>query len=185
MPKIYTKTGDKGDTGLFGGGRVPKHSLRIDAYGTVDELNSFIGLDCTEVKNDDIKILLEKIQNELFTVGSNLAAPDIEKDKNNIIPKVTEEFIKDAEIVIDKFEEKLEPLKNFILPGGSKAASLLHVCRTICRRAERKVVELKSKEIINDNIVIFLNRLSDLFFVLARYENQVSNVSDTKWNVKT
>jgi cob(I)alamin adenosyltransferase len=183
MTKIYTKTGDKGDTGLFGGGRVPKYSLRIDAYGTVDELNSFVGLASTEVKDTDVEALLEKIQNELFTVGSNLAAPDIEKDKNGIIPKVTEDFIKDAENAIDKFEEKLEPLKNFILPGGSKGAALLHVCRTVCRRAERKVVELKSKEIVNDNIVIFLNRLSDLFFVLARHENQVSGIPDKKWNI--
>jgi cob(I)alamin adenosyltransferase len=181
MAKIYTKTGDKGDTGLFGGGRVPKYSLRIEAYGTVDELNSFIGLASTEVKDTDVEALLEKIQSELFTVGSNLAAPDIEKDKSRIIPKVTEEFIKDTENAIDKFEEKLEPLKNFILPGGSKGAALLHVCRTICRRAERKVVELKSKEIVNDNIVIFLNRLSDLFFVLARHENKISGISDVKW----
>jgi cob(I)alamin adenosyltransferase len=185
MTKIYTKTGDKGDTGLFGGGRVPKYSLRIDAYGTVDELNSFVGLASTEVKDTDVEALLEKIQNELFTVGSNLAAPDIDKDKKGIIPKVDEDFIKDAENAIDKFEEKLEPLKNFILPGGSKGAALLHVCRTVCRRAERKVVELKSTEIVNDNIVIFLNRLSDLFFVLARYENQVSGIPDKKWNIKT
>ena len=185
MAKIYTKTGDKGDTGLFGGGRVPKYSLRIEAYGTVDELNSFIGLASTEVKDTDVEALLEKIQSELFTVGSNLAAPDIEKDKSGIIPKVTEGFIKDTENAIDKFEEKLEPLKNFILPGGSKGAALLHVCRTICRRAERKVVELKSKEIVNDNIVIFLNRLSDLFFVLARHENKISGISDIKWNPRT
>ena len=184
MTKIYTKTGDKGDTGLFGGGRVPKYSLRIEAYGTVDELNSFIGLASTEVKDTDVEALLEKIQSQLFTVGSNLAAPEIEKDKSEIIPKVTEDFIKDAEASIDKFEEKLEPLKNFILPGGSKGAALLHVCRTICRRAERKVVELKSKEIVNDNIVIFLNRLSDLFFVLARHENMISSVPDVKWKIK-
>jgi cob(I)alamin adenosyltransferase len=183
MTKIYTKTGDKGDTGLLGGGRIPKYSLRIDAYGTVDELNSFVGLAITEVKNMDVEALLEKIQNELFTIGSNLAAPGIVNDSSRIIPQVTEGFIKDAEIAIDKYEEKLVPLKNFILPGGSKGAALLHVCRTICRRAERKVVELKSKEIVNDNIVIFLNRLSDLFFVLARHENMISNVPDIKWNI--
>jgi cob(I)alamin adenosyltransferase len=185
MAKIYTKTGDKGETGLFGGGRVPKHSTRIEAYGTVDELNSFIGLTVTEVKDDKVKALLEKIENELFTVGSNLAAPENGKEKNKIIPEVSESFIKDAESEIDSFEEKLEPLKNFILPGGSKGAALLHVCRTVCRRAERNVTALKSEEIINDNIVIFLNRLSDLFFVLARYENLVSNIPDVKWNKTT
>jgi cob(I)alamin adenosyltransferase len=182
MTKIYTKTGDKGDTGLFGGGRVAKYSIRIEAYGTVDELNSFIGLACTEIKDEGIKSLLKKIQNELFTVGSNLASVADNKSKNNIIPEVTGDFIKGAENEIDNYEKKLEPLKNFILPGGSKGSALLHVCRTICRRAERKVVELKSKEIVNDNILIFLNRLSDLFFVLARYENQVSSVPDVKWN---
>jgi cob(I)alamin adenosyltransferase len=185
MTKIYTKTGDKGDTGLFGGGRVPKYSLRIKAYGTVDELNSFIGLAGTEVKDTDVEALLVKIQNELFTIGSNLASPGIENKKNNKIPDGTESFIIDAENAIDKFEEKLEPLKNFILPGGSKGAALLHICRTICRRAERQVVELKSKEIVNDNIVIFLNRLSDLFFVLARHENKISGLSDVKWNAQT
>jgi cob(I)alamin adenosyltransferase len=183
MTKIYTKTGDKGDTGLLGGKRVPKCSLRIEAYGTIDELNSFVGLAVTEVKDADVEALLEMIQNELFIVGSDLAAPVIEKDNSGIIPHVTEEFIKDAESIIDKFEEKLEPLKNFILPGGTKGAALLHVCRTICRRAERKVVALKSKEIVNDNIVIFLNRLSDLFFVLARHENMISDVPDVKWNI--
>jgi cob(I)alamin adenosyltransferase len=185
MVKIYTKTGDKGDTGLFGGGRVPKYSLRIEAYGTVDELNSFIGLAYIEVKDNEVKAVLEKIQNELFAVGANLAAPDSENDKNRAIPPVTEDFIKDAENAIDNFDGKLKPLKNFILPGGSKGAAFLHICRTVCRRAERKAVELKSKEIVNDNILIFLNRLSDLFFVLARYENLVSGIPDVKWNKTT
>jgi cob(I)alamin adenosyltransferase len=184
MKKIYTKTGDNGETGLFGGGRVPKYSIRIDAYGTVDELNSFIGLAVTEVKGANVAALLKKIQNELFTIGSNLASPGNDESKNNLIPQVTSHFIKEAENAIDEFEEKLEPLKNFILPGGSKGAALLHACRTVCRRAERKVVELKSKEIVNGNIVIFLNRLSDLFFVLARHENMISNVPDVKWNAK-
>ncbi len=184
MTKIYTKTGDKGETGLFGGGRVSKDSLRIEAYGTVDELNSFIGLAITETRDEEVKKLLRKIQDELFTVGSNLAAPDKKKDKKNIIPEVKEDFYLEAERAIDHFEEKLEPLKNFILPGGTKSAALLHVCRTVCRRAERRVVGLKNKENISgENIIIFLNRLSDLFFVLARYENYISNVPDIKWNV--
>ena len=183
MIKIYTKTGDKGDTGLFGAGRVPKYSLRIETYGTVDELNSFIGLAVSEISDEEVNGLLIKIQNELFTVGSNLAAPNLEKDKKNIIPLVTEKFYTDAEKAIDHFEEKLEPLKNFILPGGSKGSALLHVCRSVCRRAERKAVELKSKENVGEEIIIYLNRLSDLFFVLARYVNLISNNPDTKWNV--
>ncbi len=181
--KIYTKTGDKGETGLFGGERVKKNSLRIEAYGTVDELNSFIGLAFTEVKDNELRNILLKIQNELFVVGSDLATPENEKNKNLKIKRVPDEFYIDVEKVIDEYENKLEPLKNFILPGGSKCAALLHVSRTVCRRAERIVVELNSRENINKNIIIFLNRLSDLLFVIARYENSISNIPDTKWNI--
>ncbi len=181
MTKIYTKTGDKGETGLFGGDRVSKDSTRIEAYGSVDELNSFIGLTIAEVKDEDIKKLLLKIQNELFVVGSNLATPDINKDKKNIIPKISEDFFKEAENAIDHFEGKLEPLKHFILPGGSKSSALLNVCRTVCRRAERRVVALNNTVKIDEKIIIFLNRLSDLFFVLARYENQISGNKDVIW----
>ena len=179
--KIYTKTGDKGETGLFGGDRVSKDSTRIESYGSVDELNSFIGLAITEVKDEEVKNLLSKIQNELFIIGSNLAAPNLKKDKKNIIPKISEDFFKEAENAIDHFEEKLEPLKNFILPGGSKGAALLNVCRTVCRRAERRVVALKNTVQIDEKIIIFLNRLSDLLFVLARYENQISGYKDVIW----
>ena len=179
--KIYTKTGDKGETGLFGGDRVSKDSTRIESYGSVDELNSFIGLAITEVKDEEVKNLLSKIQNELFIIGSNLAAPNLKKDKKNIIPKISEDFFKEAENAIDHFEEKLEPLKNFILPGGSKGAALLNVCRTVCRRAERRVVALKNMVQIDEKIIIFLNRLSDLLFVLARNENQISGNKDVIW----
>lgn len=182
--KIYTKTGDKGETGLFGGTRVSKNSERIEAYGTIDELNSFIGLAITESFDKEVKKLLEKIQNELFTLGSDLATPDIEKNKKLKIVRVPENFYIDAEQAIDYFEEKLEPLKNFILPGGSKSTALLHVCRSICRRAERRVVKLSSTEQISENILVYLNRLSDLFFVLARYENKAAGIPDTKWNNK-
>jgi cob(I)alamin adenosyltransferase len=180
--KIYTKTGDKGETGLFGGERVPKNSLRIEAYGTIDELNSFIGLAITEVKSAEVKNLLEIIQNELFTVGSDLAAPYNETNEKNKISRVPEEFYINVEKAIDKFEAELQPLKNFILPGGIKSASLLHICRTICRRAERNVVALNNSVKIDDNIIIFLNRLSDLFFVLARYENHLAGIPDVKWH---
>ncbi len=181
--KIYTKTGDKGDTGLFGGERVSKSSDRIEAYGTVDELNSFIGLAVAEVKDKKVKELLQKIQNELFTVGSDLAAPETEKNTKLKIVRVPEKFFTDAEKSIDYFEEKLDLLKNFVLPGGSKSSALLHVCRSVCRRAERRVVKLSSCDKVNKNILIYLNRLADLFFVLARYENKAAGVTDTKWNI--
>jgi cob(I)alamin adenosyltransferase len=179
--KIYTKTGDKGETGLFGGARISKGSERIDAYGTVDELNSFIGLAVVEVKDESVKTLLKKIQNQLFTVGADLSSPSsVDETKKNVL-RVPKEFYDEAENSIDFYEEKLDELQNFIIPGGSKSASLLHICRTIVRRAERKVVALNSLEQINGNIVIFLNRLSDLFFVLSRYENKISNHPDTIW----
>jgi cob(I)alamin adenosyltransferase len=179
--KIYTKTGDKGETSLFGGERVSKSILRIDAYGTIDELNSFIGLAINEVKNPEIKTLLEHIQNDLFAIGSDLATPISEKTEKLRINRVPEEMFSRLESEIDKFEEKLEELRNFILPGGTKGASLIHVCRTVCRRAERLVTALKETERINDNILIYLNRLSDLMFVLSRYENLYSGKPDIKW----
>jgi cob(I)alamin adenosyltransferase len=183
--KIYTKTGDKGETGLFGGERVSKDSPRISAYGTIDELNSFLGYTITEVKDASVKDTLLKIQNYLFTIGSDLATPDTEKNNRLNIQRTPESFYKEIEKMIDHYDSKLEELKNFILPGGSKSASLLHICRTICRRAEREVVALKKSVTIGDNIIIFLNRLSDLFFVLSRFENKVSNHPDTIWNPKT
>lgn len=180
--KIYTKTGDNGETGLFGGKRVPKNSYRIEAYGTIDELNAFIGLTVTEVADNSVKSLLNKIQDQLFTVGADLATPDNDKNSGKNIDRTPEEFFIELENEIDIYDAKLEKLKNFILPGGSKAAAHLHICRTISRRAERQVVALKSKENIEKNIIIFLNRLSDLFFVLARYENAVSGTPDVIWS---
>jgi cob(I)alamin adenosyltransferase len=183
--KIYTKTGDKGETGLYGGTRISKSSPRIEAYGTIDELNSYIGLAITEVQDHSVKFLLKKIQNQLFIVGSDLATPNSVEDIKKNIQRTPFEFSEEIEKSIDFFEENLEELKNFILPGGSISASFLHVCRTIARRAERRVVALNSLEQINGNIVIFLNRLSDLFFVLSRYENKVSNQPDILWNKDT
>ena len=180
--KIYTKTGDKGETGLFGGERVSKNSLRIETYGTIDELNSFLGLAIFEVTDTSIKNILQNIQNQLFTVGADLSTPEIEKNKKLNITRTPKEFYLSAEKIIDKYESQLDELKNFILPGGSKGAALLHICRTITRRAEREVVALDNTVKIGNNIIIFLNRLSDLFFVLARYENRVSNIPDIKWN---
>jgi len=180
--KIYTKTGDKGETGLFGGERVSKDSLRISAYGTIDELNSFIGLAITESKDEGVKKNLRKIQNQLFVVGSDLATPENEKSNKLNIKRTPPSFYTDIENMIDEYDAQLEELRNFILPGGSKSAALLHVCRTVCRRAEREVVALKNSVTIGENIIIFLNRLSDLFFVLSRFENKVSNHPDIIWN---
>lgn len=179
--KIYTKTGDKGETGLFGGERVSKNNLRLNAYGSIDELNSFLGLAVIEVTNNEIKNVLKDLQNKLFVLGSDLATPETEKNAKLKITRLPESYITDTEKTIDKFEAQLDELKNFILPGGSKGSAILHVCRTISRRAEREVVALKNTEHIGENIVIFLNRLSDLFFVLSRFENKYSNIPDTKW----
>jgi cob(I)alamin adenosyltransferase len=179
--KIYTKTGDKGETGLFGGERVSKNNLRLNAYGSIDELNSFLGLAVIEVTNSDIKNILKDLQNKLFVLGSDLATPETEKNKKLKITRLPDSYISETEEAIDTFEARLDELKNFILPGGSKGSALLHVCRTISRRAEREVVALKNTEHIGENIVIFLNRLSDLFFVLSRFENKYSNIPDTKW----
>jgi cob(I)alamin adenosyltransferase len=178
---IYTKTGDKGETGLFGAGRVSKDSLRIEAYGTVDELNSFIGLAVVESDNSDVKKMLKEIQNMLFVVGSDLASPNESKSGGFAIPRVEESHSERVEKFIDEMSEQLEELRFFILPGGTKAASVIHIARTVCRRAERKVVALNKQEIINKNIIIFLNRISDFLFVLARFENKLSGVQDVQW----
>ena len=179
--KIYTKTGDDGTTGLFNGERVSKNSLRVEAYGTVDELNSVIGLaisfSCPEpVKND-----LQHTSETLFTVGADLATPINDGIKSQAITRIEEDEILRLENAIDRYEEELEPLKNFILPGGSHSAAHLHNARTVCRRAERLVVELAGKEKINENIVIYLNRLSDYLFDAARYVNHLLNVDDRIW----
>jgi len=179
--KIYTKTGDKGETGLFGGERVSKNNLRLNAYGSIDELNSFLGLALIEVTSVEIKNVLNDLQNKLFVLGSDLATPETEKNVKLNITRLPDSYILDTEKTIDDFEAKLDELKNFILPGGSIGSALLHICRTISRRAEREVVALKNTEHIGENIVIFLNRLSDLFFVLSRFENKYSNIPDTKW----
>lgn len=179
--KIYTKTGDKGETGLFGGGRVSKDNLRIEAYGTIDELNSVLGVTINYIKDESVITLLRKIQSELFVAGSDLAAP---RDKENAkfkIPRVEKEASEELERQIDFYSGKLEELRHFILPGGSMGASYLHLARTVCRRAERLVVALNKTVETGDKIIVYLNRLSDLLFVLARYENMVSGVPDVAW----
>ena len=179
--KIYTKTGDKGKTSLFGGKRVWKDDLRIQSYGTVDELNSILGVAISEIKNRELKKFLNSIQHELFNLGSDLASPEYKRSKNFSIPRINEFNTKRLEGLIDKVDNKLLPLKNFILPGGLKGAALLHHARTVCRRAEREVISLSKVDMINSEIKIYLNRLSDLLFVLARFENFSSKHPDIEW----
>jgi cob(I)alamin adenosyltransferase len=177
--KIYTKTGDTGETSLFGGKRVPKDSLRIEAYGTVDELNSVIGV-CRSVNTvNEVDVILEEIQNDLFTLGADLAAPQPSKKKNK---RIQSSDISRLEHHIDKIELLLQPLRNFILPGGNRTAAMIHFARTVCRRAERLAVKLSHEESIDEFSVVYLNRLSDLLFVLGRRVNTLSSTPEIKWN---
>lgn len=178
--KIYTRTGDKGETGLFGGERVSKASRRIEAYGTVDELNSVLGIVRSMNPPKEIDAILETIQGDLFTLGADLATP-FESDSS--VPRVQPSDVQRIERQIDAIDPKLQPLKHFILPGGTNVAAMLHFARTVCRRAERRVVKLAKKEEIGEQPVIYLNRLADLLFVLARYANQHSGHEEKKWKL--
>ncbi len=177
--KIYTKKGDKGTTALYGGKRVSKAELRIESYGTVDELNSFLGLVATYMEEKEYTDLMHSIQSRLFDLGTHLAAEP--GKKNLILPEITEAHITQLENYIDKMNEALSELKFFILPGGNKAASIAHVARTVCRRAERSVVRLAENENINPVLVQYLNRLSDFLFVLARKLANDANEAEIVW----
>lgn len=179
--KIYTKTGDKGTTSLIGGTKVSKAHLRIESYGTVDELNSFIGLCRDTVQHDHSEDVLKEIQDRLFTIGSALAC-DPEKEPKFALPDLKETDITFLENEIDAMNEELPPMKNFILPGGSIAISNLHIARCVCRRAERLVVALHDENGMIDIIIQkYLNRLSDYLFVLARYIGKLHNVNEVAW----
>lgn len=180
--KIYTKRGDSGETSLFGGDRVSKSSERIEAYGTVDELNSFVGLAASYDLSEKGTELLRKVQELLFALGADLATPPSAKTR---IERVAEDDIQFLEDAIDEMEEDLEPLKNFILPGGSQAGATLHTARTICRRAERAAVACHKVDKISDTCIKFLNRLSDFFFVIARYENKQAGIREETWKGKS
>lgn len=184
--KIYTKTGDSGTTALFGGSRVKKYNLRIESYGTVDELNSYIGLIKDQNISNTIKNSLLKIQNELFTLGAMLATPPdketLKSGKERLnIPKIDENSIQFLENEIDKMDAELPQMTHFILPGGHQAVSFCHVARCVCRRAERLSVELNDQENINNDILKYLNRLSDYLFVLARKLSKDLAVEEIKW----
>jgi cob(I)alamin adenosyltransferase len=178
--KIYTKTGDAGETGLFAGGRVRKDAPRIEAYGTVDELNAVLGLVRTAGPPAEMDALLGRIQSELFEVGAELATPDAQ---HRGLATIGERHISALEAAIDQHELTLSPLRKFILPGGTPAAAMLHLARTVCRRAERRVVTLSAEPAatLSPAIIVYLNRLSDLLFVLARAANAASQVPDVPW----
>ena len=177
--KIYTKTGDKGFTSLIGGTRVPKHHIRIESYGTVDELNSYIGLIADQDIAGHDKSILKQIQDRLFTIGSSLAA-DPEKSKM-IIPDLHPEDIELLEKEMDATNLQLPELRHFILPGGSNAISFCHIARCVCRRAERITVHLAEESAVDEKVTIYLNRLSDYLFTLARKIAHENNISENKW----
>lgn len=178
LNKIYTKTGDGGDTALGDGERVLKDSLRVSAYGNVDELNASIGI-ITLYANTELKRKLKNIQNDLFDIGADLCVPISEKNKDRL--RLSTNQIETLELEIDEMNSILEPLNSFVLPGGCRSATFLHMARTICRRAERSVVSLRSQEQINDNTLVYLNRLSDWLFVASRVENQ-ENSTEVLWS---
>lgn len=179
--KIYTKTGDDGTTGLFGGGRVSKGELRVEAYGTVDELNSLLGVVRTLTEDEELDSIIDELQNDLFVVGADLATPLRPEGDKAYVQRLPTSAIDRLEGHIDACEEDLPPLRNFILPGGSPAAAHLHLARTICRRAERLVVRLATTEPMTPSVLPYLNRLSDLLFVLGRWANHRAGQTETPW----
>ena len=184
--KIYTKTGDRGETGLFGGGRVPKDHVRVDAYGEVDERNSTLGLAVLELERaGEVEMAegLRRVQADLFTIGAVLATPAPEDGgrENSYIPALDPARAGELERWIDTADAELEPLRSFILPGGSPAAAMLHLARTVCRRAERRVVGLAREATVGEEHLVYINRLSDLLFTLARLANRRAGVADVPW----
>jgi len=179
--KIYTRTGDSGQTGLLGVGRVRKNAARVEAYGGVDELNASLGFACAAVTDPGLLDLLASIQRDLFAVGAQLA--DVRKDKGKDVNKETlpAQRVTDLERAIDRFEEELPPLKRFILPGGCETGARLHLARTVCRRAERRIVALAAEEEVPVLILAYVNRLSDLLFVLARLVNHRAGAGEIAW----
>ena len=181
--KIYTKTGDKGTTALYGGERVSKDARRVNAYGTVDEANAVLGLARAHLEDGELGGELAKLQNALFDLGADLATPHSSRYRENITP-IDEDDVAHVEGLIDRLEEALAPLQNFILPGGHPAAAALHMARGVTRRAERNVVELMHEAEVNAQVGVYLNRLSDLLFVMARVVNAGAEIPETEWHVK-
>jgi cob(I)alamin adenosyltransferase len=178
---IYTRRGDGGDTDLFGGSRVSKHDLRVEAYGSVDEANAMIGVALAHSGHDDLRSVGREIQARMFDLGGYLATPDAARRAKSAVPEPEAPDIEQLERQIDAFEAELEPLKSFILPGGTPAAAAFHAARTACRRAERRCVALHRQEPLSEASLGYVNRLSDLLFVMARVENRRAGVPDIEW----
>lgn len=184
ITRVYTRSGDDGTTGLGGGQRVPKDSLRIETYGTVDELNSTLGTAVASGLDPLLIQAFELIQNDLFHLGSDLCI--LEEDKARLpVPRIEPRHVEALETLMDEMQAELTPLENFILPGGTPGAAHLHVARCVCRRAERLAVSLARQEQIGDEVIRYLNRLGDALFVMARYENARKGVPDVMWNSRT
>lgn len=182
--RVYTRTGDDGQTGLFGGPRVAKDDPRLEAYGTVDELNSTIGVATAFLEHDDLRAWLQIVQSDLFDVGGELATPEIEeriRKGQAVGPRVTDDDVAKLERWIDAMDEELQPLTRFILPGGTPASAQLHVARTVCRRAERRVLSLSRDAEVAPTVMRYLNRLSDCLFTMARMVNARAGVAEPEW----
>lgn len=179
--KIYTRTGDTGRTSLFGGRRVLKQHLRLEAYGTLDELNSFLGWFRARTAHEDLGARVEEIQSRLFDLGAHLATPASARKARAVLPPLEPAWIEGLEAGIDRLEGEVPPLASFILPGGNEEAALLHVCRSVCRRAERSVVRIHERGALDPLVVTYLNRLSDLLFVMARAAAHRSGGRDVPW----
>ena len=183
--RIYTKTGDRGETGLFGGGRVPKSDSRVAAYGEVDELNAVLGVALAAVQDESIAELLRAVQPDLFVLGAHLATPETTRGRRPSLPPLPVERVAQFERRIDEAEAGLPPLDAFVMPGGSAGGAALHHARTVCRRAERAVVALAAVAPVEGDVIVYLNRLSDLLFVLARVENQRAGGAERRWIWRT
>jgi cob(I)alamin adenosyltransferase len=181
VQRIYTGTGDEGDTGLFGGGRVPKSHPRVEAYGGIDELNAIIGWTLTQVRHAPIAERLARLQPDLFAIGAHLATQRRSGGNAPRLPELPVERIAELEQWIDAAEEELPELSAFVMPGGSPGGAALHVARTVCRRAERGVVQLAQSDEVDSTIIVYINRVSDLLFVWARLENQHAGEPEKQW----
>lgn len=179
--KVYTRRGDGGETDLFGGPRVSKDDLRVEAYGAVDELNAVLGECRARTSEADLRRIVEHVQGLLFDLGAVLATPDAKRREKSGVPELAPSDVDELEAHIDALEQELEPLKRFILPGGCASAAAFHLARTVCRRAERRLVALGREETLDGPGLRYLNRLSDLLFVMARAENHRAGVPDIEW----
>jgi cob(I)alamin adenosyltransferase len=183
--KLYTRTGDDGTTGLFGGQRVSKDHPRVEAYGTVDELNACIGFaaaacDVDQPLHQSLRAIFAQLQSRLFDIGADLATPEGAKHESKIT-RITDEHVREVEQWIDEIEKSNKPMKSFVLPGGTELAARLHLARTVCRRAERSMIALNHSEPVSDGAIIYINRVSDLLFAMARRMNKEARVDDVPW----